>query len=94
MELTKTSYWIPSEEEAEQFETWEAVPHPMDIHPMEFRKKPRPYLIPSENPATIKEQKKYLVISNREDFYVLQMEKQAFDVFFEKHSQELKKYVT
>lgn len=51
---------------------------------LDFYKKQFPEYcnVPSENPETIKKANKYFSKSNKEDLFVLEKEKEAFDKFY------------
>ena len=94
--MMETKYYIPTIEEAEEFVTYDYETHPMDDNEVtRFSKKQQPSYCntPSENPETIKKQEQWFRISNREDMIVLNLEKEAFDAFYEKQKAEIEPYL-
>ena len=90
-----THYWLPTVEEAEELTTY--IP---DHHPMAFTLQgiikiqvPEEYRVPTENSETIDKAKRWFETSNREDLYVLEKEKEAFEFFYLKEMKEIKRHL-
>lgn len=83
-------YWNPTREEAEEFETY---CFDEDTESLVKVAIPDYCRIPSENPDTIKKAKHWFNISNREDLYVLSMEEHAFNAYFKKEFNQIKKHL-
>jgi hypothetical protein len=90
-------YTIPTieEGEADEFITYGVEWHVWAHEPTGWYKKQQPSYCntPSSFPHVIEDQKRYFNISNREDMIMLQREKEAFDMYYQKEFKELSKYV-
>jgi len=89
----KPFYWRPSVEEAKQFLTYSFRANPMnDEYVGEFWKNDVPVdvLYPANtNPKEVEFAKKWWKKTNEEDMYVLEKEREAFELFYSSLKNEI-----
>ena len=89
----ETKYWIPTIEEADQFETYNSEKHTWNEgYVYRFYKKEVP--IDVKNPASTRQgeveaSKEWYKKSNAEDLIVLEKEREAFEKFYEKEKADI-----
>lgn len=91
----ETHYYIPTFEEAHEFDTWTYDEHEIADTITKFYKLDVPdYLsVPSENPDVIKQQHEWFDKSNREDKIILEREKECFDAYYNSTMHDIEKYL-
>lgn len=89
-------YWEPSLDEVDHLETYIVVTHPMDDNVVMGLIKMDPpvdVLHPaSTNPGEVEASKRWFELTNKEDVYVLEHEKKAFDAHYKKEMTEVYKH--